>query len=101
MRLASLPIAALAISLLATTADAAFVWRGNDTGGLIPWRPDLRRIDYLDIAERYCGFHRKLARITSVHPRYGDYVVFACAFPRGYDPVRQGTVPPLWPLWAY
>jgi len=26
-----------------------------------------------------------------VHPRYGDYVAFACEFPRGYDPVKRGT----------
>ena len=31
-----------------------------------------------------------VARITSVHARYGDYVGFACEFPRSYDPVKAG-----------
>jgi len=99
MRRSCLPLAALALALLSAAADAkGLVWRGNDTGGLIAWRPDFRPIDYLDIAEAHCGWHRKIARITSVHPRYGDYVVFACAFRRDHDPVRDGRVPLFWPF---
>jgi hypothetical protein len=83
---------ALTLSLLAGPASAgadAWVWNGNDTGGIMPWRRGLHRIDYLDAAERHCAGYHKLARITSVHPRYGDYVVFACRFPRHYDPVKH------------
>jgi hypothetical protein len=55
----------------------------------MPFRRDIPRIDYLDTADRHCAAYHKVARITSVHPRYGDYVGFACRFPRGYDPVKQ------------
>ena len=83
---------ALMCSLLAAPADAgadAWVWNGNDTGGLMPWRRGIHRIEYLETAEIHCAKYNKKARITSVHPRYGDYVVFACRFPRGYDPVKE------------
>ena len=88
----SLPLA-LAVSLFITVAHAE-VWsvygiNGNDTGGIIPWSPALRGYGYREAAQHHCGGYRKLARITSVHARYGDYVGFACEFPRGYDPVKR------------
>jgi hypothetical protein len=94
MRLKSLSLAALALSLLAVPANAE-VWsvygiNGNDTGGIIPWSPALRAFGYREAAQHHCDGYRKLARITSVHARYGDYVGFACEFPRGYDPVKRG-----------
>ena len=94
MRFNPLPVAALAISLLAVPAHAE-IWsvygiNGNDTGGIIPWSPDLQRYGYREAAQHHCGGYRKIARITSVHARYGDYVGFACEFPRGYDPVGRG-----------
>ena len=61
---------------------------GNDTGGIIPWSPDIRH-DYRAIAADHCARYNKDARITSVHARYGDYVGFKCFFPRGYDPVKD------------
>ena len=92
MRLKSL-LAALALSLLAVPAHAE-VWsvygiNGNDTGGIIPWSPALRAYGYREAAQHHCDGYRKLARITSVHARYGDYVGFACEFPPGYDPVKH------------
>ena len=89
----SLSLAALAVSLFVTAAQAE-VWsvygiNGNDTGGIIPWSPALRVYGYRHAAQDHCGGYHKLARITSVHPRYGDYVGFACEFPRGYDPVKR------------
>jgi len=60
---------------------------GNDTGGYIPWSPEIRPI-YRDIAAQHCAQYFKVARITSVHPWYGDYVGFACAFTRDYDPTK-------------
>jgi len=90
-----LPLA-LALSFFAVASPAkAEIWsvygiNGNDTGGIIPWSPMLRAYGYRDAAQHHCGGYRKLARIKSVHPRYGDYVSFECVFPRGYDPVKAG-----------
>ena len=64
---------------------------GNDTGGIIPWSPALRAYGYREAAQEHCDGYRKVARITSVVARYGNYVGFACEFPRGYDPVKQGA----------
>jgi hypothetical protein len=89
-------LAPLALTLLlAVPAQAAEPWsifgiNGNDTGGIIPWSPELRSYGYRDAAQQHCTGYHKRARITSVHPRYGDYVGFACEFPRGYDPVKRG-----------
>jgi hypothetical protein len=88
----SLLAAALALPLLATSAQAGwFGFRGghtNDTGGIFPWSPDLRG-HYHEIAAAECARWNKIARITSVHAHYGDYVAFECRFPRGYDPRRE------------
>jgi hypothetical protein len=91
----SLAVAAVALSLLAPSARAG-VWsvygiNGNDTGGIIPWSPAIR-YTYRDIAALHCAGYKKVSRITSVHGRYGDYVGFACYFPRGYDPVKGADV---------
>lgn len=91
----SFAAAALALSLLAPSARAE-VWNayrinGNDTGGIIPWSLQIR-YSYRGIAALHCAGYKKVARITSVHARYGEYVGFACYFPRGYDPVKQADV---------
>ncbi len=101
MRINPLPLALLAASLLASSAQAD-VWsvygiNGNDTGGIIPWSRDLRAYGYRAAAQDHCAGYHKLARITSVHPRYGDYVGFACEFPRHYDPVKHGDWWYVWP----
>ena len=90
-----LGIVVCALSLLASPARAE-VWsvygiNGNDTGGIIPWSPQIRYA-YRNIAALHCAGYKKVARITSVHARYGEYVGFACHFPRGYDPVKQADV---------
>ena len=97
MRLKLLPVAALALSLFAPAAHAVngetwsiFNINGNDTGGIIPWSPALRVYGYREAAQAHCGGYHKIAHITSVHARYGDYVGFACEFPRDYDPVKAG-----------
>ena len=95
MRLNPLPLAALAVALLAPAAHADF-WTGygmkaNDTGGIIPWSPALHAYGYRAAAQDHCGGYNKIARVTSVHARYGDYVGFACEFPRNYDPVKNGA----------
>jgi hypothetical protein len=50
---------------------------GNDTGGIFPYTPDISTI-YVRIAADFCARWHRLAHITSVHPRYGDYVSFVC-----------------------
>lgn len=59
--------------------------QGNDTGGIIAWRPEIAHV-YREIAAEHCARYDKISEITSVHRRYGDYVGFRCHFPRGYDP---------------
>ena len=83
-------VSLMGLMLWAAPAQAQ-VYEGNDTGGIIPWSPDLRAYGYREAAQRHCDGYHKLARITSVHPRYGDYVGFACRFPRDYDPVKHGA----------
>jgi hypothetical protein len=61
--------------------------KGNDTGGIIPWTPVVNMF-YREVAADHCARFSKVARITSVHRRIGDYVGFTCRFPRGYDPVK-------------
>lgn len=69
--------------------------QGNDTGGIIAWRPEIALV-YRDIAAEHCARYNKIPEITSVRRRYGDYVGFRCHFPRGYDPRKwQLYGPPL------
>jgi hypothetical protein len=82
-------LAACAAALVMSTAQAEpYVLRGNDTGGIIPYVP-APRVAFLDVAAIHCARYNKLARIKSIHRRYGDFVGFMCAFPRNYDPVRD------------
>jgi hypothetical protein len=50
---------------------------GNDTGGIIPYSPDLEGV-YERIADDYCARWHRLSHITSVHRVYGDYISFVC-----------------------
>jgi hypothetical protein len=90
MRLQS-GVFALAIVLFASFAHAGdtvwFAIKGNDTGGIIPWSPWVKHT-YRAMAADFCAQYFKVAHITSVHPWYGDFVGFTCAFPRHYDPVK-------------
>ena len=81
-----LPAFTVAISIAATPALAG--WhdlRANDTGGIIPWSQAVA-LTYRQIAVDHCARFDKVAVVTSVHRRYGDYVGFRCFFPRGYHP---------------
>jgi len=51
---------------------------GNDTGGIIVYRPDLDRAAYRRIAADWCAHWRRLSHVTSEHRNYGDYVSFVC-----------------------
>jgi hypothetical protein len=50
---------------------------GNDTGGIIPYSPDLEGL-YKDMASGYCARWGRLSHVTSVHRKYGDYISFVC-----------------------
>jgi hypothetical protein len=50
---------------------------GNDTGGIIPYSPDIEPI-YRHLAADYCAGWGRLSHITSVHRQYGDYIAFVC-----------------------
>jgi hypothetical protein len=94
-------VMALSILVLSTFATGAQAgWWGfrgghfNDTGGIIPWSPDLRG-HFLEIAESECERWNKVAILINVTPRYGDYVGFVCVFPRWYDPRKARLEPPV------
>jgi hypothetical protein len=72
------------IMTLATPVAAQFVWgmKGNDTGGIIPWSDPPP--DYRGLAMAHCAGWKKIAILTSVPRKYGDYAGFVCAFPSGY-----------------
>jgi len=50
---------------------------GNDTGGIFPYSPAIEG-SYQQIAEDYCARWARLAKVTSIHRKYGDYVSFIC-----------------------
>jgi hypothetical protein len=50
---------------------------GNDTGGIFPYSPDVEG-SYQQIAEDYCARWARMAKVTSIHRKYGDYVSFVC-----------------------
>src|SRR5215510_9883753 len=78
-------IAITALLLILASLPARADWGpnglvGNDTGGIIPWSPEngfYRRA----IAGDFCARWHKVAKISSVHRVYGDYIGFHCYFP--------------------
>jgi hypothetical protein len=56
--------------------ERPWVW-GNDTGGIIPYMPEVKGF-YREIAADFCAHWGRLSHITSVHPKYGDYIGFVC-----------------------
>jgi len=50
---------------------------GNNTGGIFPYRPAPPQV-YQQIAEGFCARYGRLAKVTSIHRIYGDYVSFVC-----------------------
>ena len=74
-------LALLVVGVVSCHGDA----QRNDTGGIIMWTPDAGKV-YRDLAYLHCAQYNKVAVITSVHRRYGDYAGFRCYFQRDYDP---------------
>lgn len=66
----------LTLALFSAGAQAQ-VYRGNDTGGIIPWSCE-NEVDAQTIAAAHCASWNKYARITSVHRMSGDYIAFTC-----------------------
>ena len=65
------------VLVLMSIGAHAQVYRGNDTGGIIPWSCENEAEAHL-IAAGYCARWDKYHRITSVHRRYGDFIAFNC-----------------------
>lgn len=81
------------LAVLATADANAQVYRGNDTGGIIPWSCE-NEAAAREIAGTYCAGWNKFARITSVKRQYGDYIAFNCLWRAGIAPYqipRVGT----------
>jgi hypothetical protein len=51
---------------------------GNDTGGIIAYKPDLERSVYRVMAQDWCSRWGRLSHITSTPRLYGYYVGFVC-----------------------
>ena len=66
----------IALALSAAGAQAQ-VYRGNDTGGIIPWSCETEAFAH-QIAGEFCARWDKYHRITSVNRQYGDYIAFSC-----------------------
>jgi len=83
MRLTTISFSVICAGLLVgACANTVPPFEANDTGGIIAWSPDAHRLRH-QLAAAHCAQYRKLHRITSVRARYGDYIGFACYWPRG------------------
>jgi hypothetical protein len=69
-------VVALGILLSACAGPGSGI-TGNDTGGIIPYSPDVKRT-YRELAAAYCARWDRLSHVTSVHRKYGDYISFVC-----------------------
>jgi hypothetical protein len=81
------------LTALATLVLGVFFWfggvKGNDTGGIIPWRPGADEYA-LQLAGNHCMQYGKYAVITSVHPWPGDYIGFVCRRAGRWGPALDG-----------
>lgn len=84
-RLSIIAVALSAVSL-AGCSNTVPPLKGNDTGGIIAWAPITDAL-HSGIAMEHCASYRKLARIRSMTPRYGEYIAFDCYFPREVDAI--------------
>ena len=67
---------------------AAYGMTANDTGGIIPWSPQIEPVA-LQMANDHCGRYGRYAVITSVHPWPGDYIGFVCRIPDRWGPMPR------------
>ena len=85
-----LSLIGMAVALFSANADAQ-VYRGNDTGGIIPWSCE-NEADARAIAGAYCAGWNKYARITGVVPMYGNYISFNCLWRPNIGPYQLPVV---------
>jgi hypothetical protein len=76
MRWSPLFLAAIGIVLACCSGPSRSI-TGNDTGGIIPYSPDIDP-GFQDIADGHCARWGRLAKVTSVHRKYGDFIGFSC-----------------------
>ena len=91
MRSKLLALAAIAGSALSGAACSVPPFKGNDTGGIIAWSPETHELRH-QLAAQHCASYDKTHKITSVTPRYGDYIGFRCYWPRGTGPAGAEAV---------
>jgi hypothetical protein len=91
MRSRLLALAVMAGSALSGSACSVPPFKGNDTGGIIAWSPETHELRR-QLAAQHCAHYGKTYQITSVTPRYGDYIGFRCYWPRGSGPVGADPV---------
>ena len=84
----------LALLLIAAGPAAAYVWRGNDTGGIIPWSVENERLAP-ESASAHCAQWGKYARITDGIREPGYFINFICA--HNYGQRYYGAPVHFWP----
>lgn len=77
----SLPVASLLALFCVVGCAVRPGLTGNDTGGIISWSPQNEATAFAAAAD-HCARYNKGARITSIHPWYGDYIAFVCRWNR-------------------
>ena len=89
MPLQKIALAVMGAILMSVPASAGAVppFVGNDTGGIIAWSPEADHFRH-DIAGEHCIRYGKIHHITSRPRRYGQYIGFACFWPRGHNPAQ-------------
>jgi hypothetical protein len=95
MRMIAVAIACSIVASVAQGQSNSYGLKGNDTGGIIAWTPPVDLI-YKELAGDHCARFGKIARITSIHRRIGDYIGFTCLFDRDYDPMKYRYYAPGW-----
>jgi hypothetical protein len=53
------------------------VYRGNDTGGIIPWSPQ-NEAHAVEIAAQHCSWWNKVGRVTDGVRSPGHFINFVC-----------------------
>jgi hypothetical protein len=77
-------------ALMGFSAQAQ-IYRGNDTGGIIPWSCENEAVAH-QIAAAHCARWDKYHRITSVHRHYGDFIAFNCLWSPYVNPYALRAV---------
>ena len=74
--------------------NSVFGYKGNDTGGIIPWSPENEKRAFA-IAERNCRWNGKFPVATSIHRVPGDYIAYKCQWEQPRRPTRRYVKEPV------